>query len=165
MALLEVQATEEAKQAQDGLIEALLSLGRPSVMVRREIGKEVRIGIATNFLAQRAGDGPKWTELRPYTIRERLRLGYGASPMLYRTGKLFRSYTEEFDPDHSQRFRSTRTGWEMEFGSDDYRAGWHEGGTRRMPARPVLFLGHRAQDAISREFNRLFNLILEQAGY
>jgi len=163
--MIEIQATTATQTAHRDFIELLDRLHRPTVTVRRDVGRVVRIGFGENFLRQRAGDGPAWAALAPATIRDRLRKGFGSGPILYRTGRLFRSYTEEFNQDHDQRQRLRTSGYELEYGSSDYRAAWHEGGTRHMPARPVTFLSNRAERDIEGTLGNYFNRVFQSAGF
>ena len=68
-----------------------------------------------------------WQELAESTQKERVRLGYTADEPLLRTGDLRDSYQHNSD---------SHEGY---VGSDDPRAAWMEWGTRKMPARPVLW--------------------------
>jgi len=163
--MIQLQATEETKAHHRDFLALLARIQQPSTIVRRDVGRAVRRGIAENFVRERAGDGPAWAPLAPLTIRTRIRRGFGAGPKLFNTGRLLRSYTEEFDRDHDQRFRSTATGYEMEYGSTDYRAAWHEGGTSRMPARPVLFLSSRSETDLSYSLANVHTRIFASAGF
>lgn len=52
--------------------------------------------ISRNFEAE--GRPGRWAPLRPATIRERIREGYGAGPILVRTGRLKRGFRFEARP-------------------------------------------------------------------
>lgn len=59
-----------------------------------------RRGLALNWERESSPDGGRWVDLRPFTQRERRRLGFAARhPILQRTGDLKESFTE---PGHSR---------------------------------------------------------------
>lgn len=56
--------------------------------------------VVTRFRDQVSADGTPWAPLAPRTIRERIKLGYGATnPILYRTGELLNSIQLATDGD------------------------------------------------------------------
>lgn len=57
-------------------------------------GAYMQGSIAENFRAE--GRPRKWQELAPATVRERIRLGFGASPILQRTRRLKRGFRTPF---------------------------------------------------------------------
>jgi len=163
--MIELQATPETQQAQRDFLDLLGRLHRPTVAVRREVGRSVRLGFSENFVRQRAGDGSAWAPLAPATIRDRIRQGYGPGPKLFRTGRLLRSYVEEFHSEHAQRFRILSSGYQMEYGSDTYYARFHESGTQSMPARPVTLLSRRAENGVEAALDNYFGRVFRAAGF
>lgn len=83
-----------------------------------------------------AGIAPPWLPLRPATVADRLRKGFGAGPILRRTGMLAASATVrgaawnvfEVGPDH------------VTVGTQAPYAGFHQRGTRKMPPRKFIGL-------------------------
>ena len=91
------------------------------------------------------GRPKKWAALSPKTIKDRIRLGFGASPILDRTGKMRRSYTFEARP------RSFTLG-----NSTKYHK-YHQYGTPTIPVRLTIQL--LAQDKA--QFTRARNKYVE----
>jgi phage gpG-like protein len=114
------------------------------------VANAINKGFGANFDAERAGDGGDWNRLRPSTLKDRAKKGFGAGPILNRTGGYRRSFTNRGDADHVEKFRSTRQGWTLESGSDDERVGILEfggftGNGRFVPPRPASFLSDNAE--------------------
>jgi len=57
-----------------------------------EIGELLMNEYDKNFPAEGSRMLEKWKPLAKSTIKERIRLGYGPGPILYRTGKLMRGF-------------------------------------------------------------------------
>ncbi len=124
---------------------------------QHNVADEINKGFASNFDNERAGDGGDWNRLRPFTIAERKRKGFGPGPILDRTGDYRRSFTNRGDSDHVEKFKSTRTGWTLESGSQDERVGTLEFGGytstgRFVPPRPASFLSDASE-------NRVFDVL------
>ena len=66
--------------------------GRDLSEVWPQIADVIGLDMATQF--EMEGD-PKWKPLAPRTIAQRLRLGFGAGPILYRTGSLREAWSTE----------------------------------------------------------------------
>lgn len=77
-------------------------------------------------------EGPNWAPLKPSTQADRRRKGYQPEhPILVRRGDLKTSAVR--GKNHIRRFKGTRS---IEVGSRDFKALFHELGTRNMRARP-----------------------------
>lgn len=152
-----IEQTPEARRAIDNLIEFMDSIRRPNPLINGRVGDAVRQGFASNFLLQRSGDGRPWAPLSPFTILQRQKLGYGARPILVRSGDYRRSFTLGNHPEHHSEVTRTRDGWIQEEGSDDERVPDLEGGTARIPARPVTILSRRSEDDIGDTLDRLLS--------
>lgn len=72
------------------------------------------------------GPFPEWPELAQATKDDRVRAGFTADDPLLRTGEMRDSISHQVE------------GLEAAIGSTDEKMVWHEFGTERMPARPVL---------------------------
>lgn len=60
-----------------------------------EVGGMVVSEFEANFPSEGKRLNEPWAKLKQATIKERIRQGYGASPMLVRTGKLMRGFKKE----------------------------------------------------------------------
>jgi phage gpG-like protein len=105
--------------------------------------------------AQRAFDtegrfyGKGWKALKPSTVRERIRKGYGAGPILNRTGRLRGNALVR------RTGRSSVEIWNI-----DSNAKYHQFGTKNMPERTVLTTTSETQEAIVMTFvNYIVGLI------
>ena len=74
-----------------------------------------------------------WKPLSP-AYAERKRQEFGAKPILRATDVLFRSLTRQGAEGNIHRINDL----DAEFGSNDFKAVFHQFGTSRMPARPPL---------------------------
>lgn len=72
-----------------------------------------------------AGRREKWTELAPATLLEKYKLGYSMDPLI-RTGMLRGSIVGTAGPDFAK----------LEY--KDWKAKFHDYGTKRIPARPLI---------------------------
>lgn len=72
--------------------------------------------------------GSRWPPLAPSTIKEKQRLGYGAEPMLWRTGALARSLSEKGGPGNIFRAGADY----VVVGSSLFYAPFHQNGSRSM---------------------------------
>lgn len=116
-------------------------------MVRQQIG--------LSFDRQGVEGGPSWGALAESTVLDRVRKGYPArTPILIRTGDYKRSIT---DPGHPQSYAVTDVTparWRLVIGSTNPLLTFHEGGTRRMPARPALRLGKVGRSRVKAVISR-----------
>lgn len=102
-------------------------------------------------------EGPGWAQLAHSTQLERRRLGYGmAHPILVRDGAMRDSFTKDPLFISEPQF--------MWWGSFSQIARYHQGGTKHMPARPImqpqrlLPVAQRAfEDAFIRRVNRVWH--------
>lgn len=97
----------------------------------REEWRAVTPAISRRLAARFKSEGPGWAPLAESTQRDRLRRGYGAAhPILERKGDLRESFLDGseqiYEPD-----------W-MYYVSPSEIAPYHQHGTRRMPARPII---------------------------
>lgn len=74
-----------------------------------------------------------WTPLSP-AYAERKRKEFGNKPILRATDVLFKSLTQQGVAGNIHRVEDMTA----EFGSNDFKAMFHQSGTSRMPARPPL---------------------------
>ena len=113
------------------------SLAEQSPALRR-IADDFRAMIAQQFATEGRAEGTPWAELAPSTLRRRR----ASTSILYETGALLRSLTEPGAAGHVEELE----GYSLTLGSQLPYAGYHQSGTRRMPARPIIVLsGTRAE--------------------
>lgn len=99
------------------------------------VARRVAEGYARSFDRQ----GPGWHPLSRSTVRSRIREGYPPGPILRKTGAYKSAATNPF------RLRIDASRDQFLISVDDPKAGWHQGGTKRMKARPLLMsFGDRA---------------------
>ena len=92
--------------------------------------------IRRNFDAE--GRPNKWTRLLPATIRDRLRQGFGAGPILDRTGALKRGFRFSWGP-LSYAVRNIKAYFQ-----------WHQEGTEHLPARQMVVLLNQDKQQFTR---------------
>jgi len=117
------------------------------------VASAINRGFADNFRNEQAGDEAPWLSLRPFTIAQRKKKGFGPGPILVQTGQYRDSFVKRSSPGHVEKFTGTRTGWRLESGSQDYRVGTLEyGGTNSMgrfvPPRPASFLSDASEERV-----------------
>lgn len=86
MMRVDVRGAAEVEAALDRVSEAL-----DPVILLDEVSAMILSRIRTRFKNETNVEGVKWAPLRPKTIIQRVRLGFGARPILYRTGNLYKS--------------------------------------------------------------------------
>jgi len=104
---------------------------------------------------------PKWSPLKPSTIQERIRLGYGKGPILQREGTLKRSLTTPGAKGHIREISkmSLVIGTDLKIGKWNL-ARIHTEGREDMAARPVM----RVSDAaLKRMMSRIHQYVLKNA--
>ena len=140
---MDVEIKYDDRELQRAL-NRLIKAGGDLTPAMREIAGHLADSVADSFDRQQAPDGAPWKPLKPKTVRDRQRRGYGAGPILERSGDLARSILA--DHDETSAVAATNL---------IYAATHHFGDERRnIPARPFLGVTdeHRAMilDAIER---------------
>ncbi len=134
------------------LLRAMRERARDAGPAWPKVGDYIADQVGRQFDSEGAHFGTPWDPRRPdYGPRARmggepgwdaLRPDFGHGPLLVQTGELRRSFTSR--PMSVERYEPTRA----VFGSDDYRAPFHQHGTDDTPARPILLATDlMAQDA------------------
>lgn len=95
-----------------------------------EIGEDLLGDFAQNMVREGGmfGMGSRWPQLAPSTIKEKARLGYGAMPMLWRTGALAASLAEKGAAGNIFQAGADY----VVVGSSLFYAPFHQFGSRRM---------------------------------
>lgn len=139
-------------------------VNRIGVGERRMIADQVRRGFQDNFTRQRAGDGAPWAALALVTQAERRRKGFaGARPILVRTGEYRAALVNPNHPLHYSKHGPLVAGLYLEEGAEGRLVTYHEGGTRRMPARPATALGKAARERIGRTIDDVLQRVERRA--
>ena len=111
-------------------LEQLRQAGGDLSPAMREIAGHLLDGIAESFASERGPGGAVWRPLKPSTVRERRRKGYGAGPILERSGDLLSRILADWDDTTAVA------------GTNVVYAATHHFGdpARGIPARPFLGL-------------------------
>jgi phage gpG-like protein len=96
------------------------------------IADDFREMIAQQFASEGRAEGTPWPPLAPATLRRRR----GLTPILYQTGALLRSLSEPGATGHVEEIED----YSLTLGSRLPYAVFHQTGTRRLPARPIIVL-------------------------
>jgi phage gpG-like protein len=116
------------------------------------VADDLRQMIAEQFATEGAAGGTPWAPLATSTLRKSRRARSG---ILNLTGALLGSLTDPGAPGHVEQTDSGQ----LLFGSTLPYAGFHQTGTRRMPARPIIVL---SGDATARWLEIVRNSIEEK---
>lgn len=119
-----------------------------------QIGADLRDDFMRNITGAGSFFGP-WAPLAATTVRRRLAEGTGAEP-LWRTGTLLRSLADVGHPDHIHIVTPTS----LTEGTRLYYAGFHQSGTRRMPARKIVGITWTRQQQIVRRIEEYVNGVI-----
>ena len=132
----------QLKKIQEGLRNA-----RPFFS---ELEKQILQENDTQFSTEGAYLGEKWEKLSQATVIQRGKLGFGAGPILQRTGKLKRS---------TRKKQVTNTSLTISNTAPYYK--YHQLGTRKMPKRTILTWGKNntrsAEELFKKYLNKLIN--------
>ena len=120
-------------------------------LLGKPLGKVADVMRKDGFLRQfstegRYGTGSRWKALKPGTINSRLKMGWGAGPILVRTGDLMRSWASKAHRGHAQKVGRTSVtlGSILTVGrGTHYLGAIHHYGTKRhgrlaCPSRPIM---------------------------
>lgn len=104
-----------------------------------QVGTALLQDFAQNFADEGGvfgkGAWAQWQPLAESTVRERIRLKIpGEHPILVRTGDLMTSTTVRGAPNNVFELSPNS----LVLGTTDHKAGWHQFGTRTMPARKIV---------------------------
>jgi phage gpG-like protein len=119
--------------------QAALADERPALQA---IADDFRALIARQFSTEGRAEGTPWPPRVGAGLAPPSKRAMQASPLLVRTGALRNSLIEPHAPDHVEQIDATS----LTFGTRVPYALFHQFGTRRMPARPLIVLsGERAE--------------------
>ncbi len=129
---MQFEASVDSRNVERALNDFQASLGGNSPALAA-VADDLRGMIAEQFATEGAAGGTPWTPLAASTLRKSRHVRSG---ILNLTGALRRSLTDPAAPGHVEEIG----GGQLLFGTDLAFAGFHQTGTRRMPARPILVL-------------------------
>lgn len=132
----------------EDLLKFVKAIVAPTQDEQQQVSNVVREGWRENFTGERSGDGRAWVALAPSTVRQRIRAGYPARPILVRTGALRNSLLNPGASNSYEELQTTGDGWTLLVGTEDPKAIFHELGTSRMPARPFVALSDQAEQRV-----------------
>ena len=127
-------------------------------LLKRErtlFAQEGNIGSKTREMGEGAGVWGSWTPLNPVYAARKLAQGYGTK-ILVRTGRLKESLTQRSGADAVFEIGPKA----LAMGTKVPYAGYHQTGTRRMPAREPL----RISEVQARHWSRLVHKFLIESG-
>ena len=102
-----------------------------------------------------------WAPLRPSTVRDRISKGYfGEHPILYRTGRLMRSFTDKNSPGNITYITPT----ELSIGSNYWTAAWMHFGTPKVVSRPIAGLSWKRRSGIVDRIREFVDEQIKAAG-
>lgn len=130
-------------------LKNLRAVARPQPDLVEQVQGAILLEFAQNFETESAA-GFRWAKLAERTILDRLRQGYGAGPILNRSGDYEASWTDADAADHISELEQRVGGWSLAEGSSHRLTIFHQQGTRRMPARPVNEVGASGQEKLRR---------------
>jgi len=129
--------------------------------------QQIGADLLNDFMDQILSEGgtygrwSNWKPLSPYTVKDRLRKGYGGEhPIMWRTGLLLRSLSFQDAPGNVFIVRPAS----LVVGSEIFYAGYHQTGTPKMPARPLVGLSRKRQSGIVQRLNDYIQDQIRQAG-
>lgn len=128
-----------------------------------QIAADLRGDFAAQFAQQGGyyGKASKWAPLRPSTVKDRERKGYmGTWPILFRTGTLMSSLFDPAGPDHIEQVTATS----LTIGTANPYAIFHQAGTVKMVARPIVGISWTRGPAIVRRLNFYVQMTAAAAG-
>jgi phage gpG-like protein len=129
--MIEFTYAVNSEPVENALATFQQSLAEQSPALMR-IADDFREMIAQQFASEGQAEGTLWAELAPSTFRRRR----ASTSILYETGALLRSLTGPGAGGHVEELE----GYSITLGSRLPYAGYHQTGTRRMPARPIIVL-------------------------
>ena len=132
----------------EDLLKFVKAIVAPSQAEQQQVSAAVREGWRDNFTSESSGDGRAWAALKPGTVLDRIRSGYGARPILVRTGHLRGSLLNPGAANSYEQAQTTGDGWQLVIGTEDAKAIFHEQGTARIPARPFIALSDGAEQRV-----------------
>jgi hypothetical protein len=134
-------ATGASQQEFRRVINALIQWPQKAATeIESEAGWYIRQRFKRNFAEE--GYPDKWAQLRPRTVTERRKLGFGpAHPILVRTGDLMRGVTQVGHAHNISELKRRGAVLTLTLSSSDERFGRLSGGDETMAARPMVVLG------------------------
>lgn len=133
-----------------GKLNDLLSIPQNPKKLLKQSGDLVLESVNRTFTSEGRELGQAWKRLSPNTIRARVRAGYGAGPILQRTGRLKNSFVQ-FVTNSYTRITSNNPYYK-----------YHQKGGSIIPQRKMLGLTNRIKEDIVRVFADEYRKILNK---
>lgn len=128
-----------------------------------QIAEDLRQDFREQFTTEGAYIAKKmaWAPLRPSTVKDRISKGFfGEHPILYRTGRLMRSFSDKNAPGNITYITPT----ELAVGSNYWTAAWMHFGTRRVVARPIVGLSWKRRSGVVDRIRAFVDAQIKAAG-
>jgi hypothetical protein len=159
--MMTLRPNPQSQQHFNQTIEHIQQLAIPPAPLVSAIQQAICEEFERNFTSE-SDAGLSWPRLSEVTIRIRLAQGYGAGPILVRSGDYKRSWVEPTHPQHVHELRQSSSHWSVEEGSEHAFTAKHELGDGRTPARPVSHVTVAGEERISRVIEQGLKGILNQ---
>lgn len=153
MAAVTLDIDVEGLGIADGLTR-FASLVQDFTPAWEKVGEDFKRTVNEQFTTEGGRGGTRWKPLAPSTIRQK---GAGGS-ILVRTGALRSSVTG--GPGYIKSISARRT----TFGTSDRKAVFHQFGTSRMPARPIIVVTKEDKTRWRKEVQRWMVSVARSAG-
>ena len=127
--MLDFTATLEVTGLDEAVAASIQALTQEALT---EAAAELRHRLVLQFESEGSAYGARWL---PRKARDK---DLPHRPLLFRTGRLKRSFTDPESPDHREQIETEADRPSLLFASRVLYATFHQWGTRRMPARPIL---------------------------
>lgn len=124
-----------------------------------EIADDLQADFAQNMATEGGLFAGGWAPLQANTIAERVRKGYGAGPILWRTGELGHSLAG----DGGNAIKEI-TPTSVTVGTSVFYATFHQTGTRKMPQRRIIGLSWSRRSLIVRRLADYIRQLAIQVG-
>lgn len=147
--MMTLRPSPQSAQHFNQTIEHIQQLSTPPAEMVSAIQQAICEEFERNFTSE-SDAGLSWPRLSEVTIRIRLAQGYGAGPILVRTGDYKRSWVDPTHPAHVHELRQSSKHWSVEEGSEHAFTAKHELGDGKTPARPASHVTVAGQERISR---------------
>lgn len=135
------------KRLIQGFEEAVKKIGSPRPVLN-DVGDVLVMEYTENFPEEGARLNKQWAALAESTIRQRIALGYGAGPILKRTGKLMEGFKKEVKK-YSVRVYNAVSYFK-----------YHQLGGTNLPKREMILFPERVKQEVVAQFTKFIHKAL-----